>query len=204
MFTLRLLSFLVLTILALGNISDAELRKMKIKDLKKFLSDRGVVCNDCFEKGDFVAKAIVSKSIDILPSKLPKQVNTEPIDKRWGKVATEVCDAITQLEGYCKALKSVVEGSFFQYGRKFKRELSVTEPHLAQVSFTDPYFKAGKLLLTKTVQYMVKENTKKNEQIRKKYENDFIPWLRDCALENTNTMYEILGTPSGSKPTKKR
>lgn len=76
-------------------------------------------------------------------SAIPLQVNKEPIEKRWAPIVDEVCKANTDKEDFCKQLKGVIDGSFFQYMRKYKRELSVSEPHVADVSMTHPYLLIG-------------------------------------------------------------
>lgn len=49
-------------------MSTVDLKKLKVRDLKKILSDWDEVCDDCLEKGDFI------KHIELLK---PKYVKTE-------------------------------------------------------------------------------------------------------------------------------
>ena len=37
---------------------------LKVKDLKKILADRGVVCDGCVEKTDFVTKCVATESLE--------------------------------------------------------------------------------------------------------------------------------------------
>ena len=70
-------------------------------------------------------------------------MNKDPIEKQWAPIVAEVCEAETDNESYCKQLKNIVDGFFFQYMRKYKRDLSVQEYHAAEVSFKHPYFAVG-------------------------------------------------------------
>jgi hypothetical protein len=206
----RLLCFLFLLLIIGSCLADdkipaeAEIRKMKVKELRKFLDDRGLPCDGCVEKADFVKKAIAAKSTPILDSKKPRVVNKDPIEKQWAPIVAEVCEAETDNESYCKQLKNIVDGFFFQYMRKYKRDLSVQEYHAAEVSFKHPYFAVGKIILKEVVQFMVKENTKKSEKVRAKLEARAVPWLRDVCLENPNPMFEELGETGGPSSGKRK
>jgi hypothetical protein len=151
-----------------------------------------------------VKKAIAAKSTPILDSKKPRVVNKDPIEKQWAPIVAEVCEAETDNESYCKQLKNIVDGFFFQYMRKYKRDLSVQEYHAAEVSFKHPYFAVGKIILKEVVQFMVKENTKKSEKVRAKLEARAVPWLRDVCLENPNPMFEELGETGGPSSGKRK
>lgn len=174
-------------------VAEETIRKMKVKDLKRFLDDRGVDCDNCVEKADFVKKAVAAAAKPILDSKKPKKVNKDPIEKQWAPTVQEICKAETEKEDFCKQLKGVIDGSFFQYMRKYKRDLSCVEAEAATLSFKHPFAPIYKKIVKETIQFMLKENTKKQDAIRKKYEARFTPWMRDLCLENPNPMYEELG-----------
>lgn len=176
-----------------ATVDEAAIKKMKIKEVRKFLDDRGVACDGCFEKADFVKKAVANMALPILDSRKPKVVNNDPIEKQWAPQVMEICEAETDKPGFCKQLKAVVDGAFYQYMRKYKRDLSVTEAHTAEISFKHPYSTIMRKMLKETVQHMVQKDSKKQDLIRKKFEPTFIPWLRDVALENPNPMFEELG-----------
>eukprot|EP00667_Euglena_gracilis_P018994 EG_transcript_20264 len=192
---LYVILFMSLQFLSLGSgvLTEDSVRAMKIKDLRKFLDDRGIPCEGCVEKADFVKKALATKDTPVLDAKKPKVVNKEPIEKRWAPIVDEVCKANTDKEDFCKQLKGVIDGSFFQYMRKYKRELSVSEPHVADVSMTHPYLLIGKKIIKEVVLHMVQQDSKKADVIRAKLEPRFIPWFRDVCLENPNPMFEELG-----------
>eukprot|EP00992_Anisonema_acinus_P010990 TRINITY_DN7046_c0_g1_i1.p1 TRINITY_DN7046_c0_g1~~TRINITY_DN7046_c0_g1_i1.p1 ORF type:complete len:205 (+),score=51.96 TRINITY_DN7046_c0_g1_i1:39-653(+) len=189
---------LVVNALATDAPTEESISKMKVKELKKFLSDRGVECDNCVEKGDWVKKAKASLSVPILPEKIKPQVSTEPIDKQWGKIAADTCAKLTDKADFCKQLKGIVEGAMYQYARKYKRDLSVEPQHLTTVSMSFPYYDVGVLNIKETVEFMLKENTKSGDKVRPIFEEKVKPWLRDVGLENSNPMYEKLG-PGATK-----
>eukprot|EP00658_Telonema_sp_P-2_P069355 TRINITY_DN5852_c0_g1_i3.p1 TRINITY_DN5852_c0_g1~~TRINITY_DN5852_c0_g1_i3.p1 ORF type:complete len:140 (+),score=40.27 TRINITY_DN5852_c0_g1_i3:173-592(+) len=45
-------------------VSEEEIRKMRVKQLRTFLFDRGVTCKGCAEKDDFVQLAIESRELE--------------------------------------------------------------------------------------------------------------------------------------------
>ncbi len=42
--------------IAIKTGADTDYSKMKVKDMKKILSERGVSCNGCVEKSDFIKR----------------------------------------------------------------------------------------------------------------------------------------------------
>jgi hypothetical protein len=189
----RLLLLIAVATALVGGQTEVDILALKIKDLRKFLDDRGVACEGCVEKADFVKIALASKDAPILESKKPKAVNKDPIEKQWAPIVEEVCKAQTEKEDFCKQLKRVVDGTLSQYMRKYKRELSVTEAHVAAVSLTHPYLPLGKKILKEVILHMLENDSKKADLIRTKLEPRLIPWFRDVCLENPNPMFEELG-----------
>lgn len=50
------ISVFIFYILAVKVEKGQDLSKLRIKDLKKILADRGVACNGCLEKSDYIKK----------------------------------------------------------------------------------------------------------------------------------------------------
>lgn len=48
-----------------GDVESMDFSKMKIKELKKFLKDRNVLCKGCAEKDDYVKLATESKNLPV-------------------------------------------------------------------------------------------------------------------------------------------
>jgi len=60
-----------------NEISDGEISKMKIKDLRLFLADRGLECFGCAEKSDFVEMAKKNKHIPLIKQKQNDQDDSQ-------------------------------------------------------------------------------------------------------------------------------
>jgi len=181
-------------------ISEAQLKKMKIKDLKAFLESRGMDCVGCAEKSDFVRRALQVKDRPVVNEALkPVEVKSDPIWEQWRDKAKEICEkhcpASLQTQGYCKQLMLVVETVVEKYAKRFHKQLSVTPIQLTKYSMSHPYKIAGETLIRRTLNMMVKQETKAVAKIEKHLEEPLNFWLRDCALQNINTMNDILAQP---------
>lgn len=197
-FTLSsLLLLFVLVVFAQGDVTPPNFHTMKIKELKGFLKDRGVQCEGCVEKSDFVKKCLDSVTVPLTQSAQRSQIPTEPIDQTWGGISDDVCKSVTTNMDICSQLRGVVESTIFQFSRQYKRDLSVQPAHLAATSLKQPYFPVGKMIIRETLDWILKEGTRNGDQIRKVYEPKLKPWLRDVALENTNPMFEALSSAKG-------
>eukprot|EP01059_Diplonema_ambulator_P036577 TRINITY_DN9166_c0_g1_i1.p1 TRINITY_DN9166_c0_g1~~TRINITY_DN9166_c0_g1_i1.p1 ORF type:complete len:214 (+),score=88.97 TRINITY_DN9166_c0_g1_i1:55-696(+) len=172
--------------------SDAEVKKMKVKDLKGWMANRGLVCGDCFEKNDFVKFVKANREAKLLPSKRKRKVSKEPIDKQWKKVVEDVCQEENVDEKTCKPLVKVVGGSFEMHGRRVSKQLHKDIGDLAKTTFSEPYVAAGTKLIRDTLKWMVKTSTTSQDPIRKKIDNEIKMYLTAAGADNVNPMYEIL------------
>jgi len=178
-------------------ITEAKLKKMKIKDLKAFLDARGVQCRNCGEKADFVRKALEVAARPVTNELLkPVEVKSDPIWLQWKEIGKNICEKEVPEEyrnqGYCKQFLLVVETIIEKYSKRFHKALSVEPLQLIKYSMTYPYKLAGEIILTKGLKWMVREKTKSTAKIEKRMEEPLNFWLRDCALQNVNTMNDIL------------
>jgi hypothetical protein len=192
---LRALFLLLLAVTVLCNPpTEAEVKAMKLKELREFLSDRGIPCEGCVEKSDFVRKVLTVKDTPILAEKQAKKDATaEPPKVQWKRVAQETCEAEKHKEETCKLFTKVVENSFDEWGRKYKRDLGVAPATLTLTSMSHPYKEVGVNIIKRTLAWVAKNpDQAKFTELKKKYETEFIPWLRDVGLDNPNPMYEEL------------
>merc|ERR1711976_953759 len=165
-----------------------DIKKMKIKELRQFLKDREVRCDGCVEKSDFIAKALTvkDKKIDADLEEARSVDLKTPIEKQWREIAKEICLKKGCSEALAKKLSKAVELSFDQYARVYRRELTVTNDKMIQVSFKHPFHTYGRLVITRTVKWALSQSEPTSTKIRENFEPDFKPWLRDVALEQPN------------------
>eukprot|EP01062_Namystynia_karyoxenos_P001994 TRINITY_DN10696_c0_g1_i1.p2 TRINITY_DN10696_c0_g1~~TRINITY_DN10696_c0_g1_i1.p2 ORF type:complete len:243 (+),score=110.86 TRINITY_DN10696_c0_g1_i1:91-729(+) len=170
--------------------TEAEVKRMKMKDLKSFLSDRGLSCPDCSDKNDFQRFALQNREKKILASKRPRKVSKEPLDVQWKNVAAEICAEQGLEEKACKPLLTVVQGSFEQHGRKISKQLHRELRDIVKTSMTEPYFGAGAKTIRQTVIWMKKTGQTSQGKIRPKIDNEIKKYLTAVAADNVNPMYE--------------
>eukprot|EP01007_Sphenomonas_quadrangularis_P000637 NODE_1488_length_855_cov_218.254342_g1233_i0.p1 GENE.NODE_1488_length_855_cov_218.254342_g1233_i0~~NODE_1488_length_855_cov_218.254342_g1233_i0.p1 ORF type:complete len:202 (-),score=47.03 NODE_1488_length_855_cov_218.254342_g1233_i0:179-784(-) len=190
---------LVLTLLLLSHVSLAakdpdenEIRRMRVKDIKKFLDARGIECKECVEKADFVRKALSVKTIPVSQHMEQVEVSSEPLWEQWKKVAVTNCEKDTSKPDLCKNVGVVVDNLLMRYAKKYAKDLSVQPNDLTKFTFTHPYKLAGEKIIRRTTQNMLVQGTKSNAKIQSSMEKPLAAWLRDCALQNINPMYETL------------
>jgi len=182
---------------AAEEISDAAIRKMKVKTLKQFLDARGISCNSCVEKGDWVKRAIEVKNVPIKNEAMkPIEVKSDPLWEQWRDNAKEICEKDApedkKADGYCKSLAAVVENLVMRYSKKYHKELSIPPIQLTKHTMTHPYRAAGEMRIKKGLKWMLSTNTKSQGKLESQLEKPLASWLRDCALQNINTMLETL------------
>lgn len=179
-------------------ISDAQFKAFKIKQLKKFLLDRGVECKDCVEKADFVKLAIQHKKTAIRnpAGRAPTNVPTTPLWEQWSATAKDICERTVtpdqKEQKFCKPLVNVVENVLMKYTKRYQKELKVEKQQLVRYTLTEPYKEAGEKRILKAVMWMSKTNTKTQSEVEKQIEEPLQSWLRDCSLQNINTMHDTL------------
>lgn len=171
--------------------TDKDIKKMKVKDLKSWLGDRGLECKDCFEKGDFTKMVKNNRDAKLLPSKRPRKVSKEPIADQWKKVVQEICAELKADEKQTKALSTVVHGSFEQHARRISKQLSVDQKEIAKISMGEPYFAAGAKIIKQTLNWMIKKKVTSQGKIRPKVDDRIKMYLTAVGAQNVNPMYDI-------------
>lgn len=189
-------------------LTEGDFKKMKIKELRAFLDDRGVECSDCAEKADFVRECTKNAAKPLHPSKV-KSVPKGALWEAWANVAGEVCEAAADTKGasaetkanVCSAIKTATESVFMQYGKRTAGKLRKKPDALLKTSFGEIYQAAGKKMFTKLAGFCFKNQKKcrSSSTIQALMETDnkvkgvkFISYLTNVGIENTNPMYEAL------------
>eukprot|EP01061_Rhynchopus_euleeides_P034414 TRINITY_DN58218_c0_g1_i1.p1 TRINITY_DN58218_c0_g1~~TRINITY_DN58218_c0_g1_i1.p1 ORF type:complete len:210 (+),score=107.47 TRINITY_DN58218_c0_g1_i1:70-699(+) len=172
--------------------TDAEVKKMKVKELKAWLANRGLPCTDCFEKGDYVKTVKKNRGAKLLASKRPRKISKEPIEKQWKKVVEEMVEEEKVDAAVAKPFMKVIEGSFEQHVRKVSKQLHTEKHVIARTSLSEPYVLAMTKKVRSWLRWAKKEGVKKQDAIREKVDNDIKMFLTAVAVKNVNPMHEIL------------
>lgn len=179
-------------------LTDADFKKMKIKQLKRFLLDRGVECHGCVEKSDFVRLAVqhAKTALKNPGGRIPSELPTDPLWDVWAKKADELCQRLLSTEQkenkFCNSLSNVVDSVVMKYAKRYQKELKVEKQQLMKYTLTEPYQEAGLKRIQKVIKWMGKTNTKSQKDIEGQLEEPLQSWLRDCSLQNINTMHDTL------------
>jgi hypothetical protein len=193
------------------SFTEADFKKMKIKQLKTFLDERGLSCDGCEEKDEFVRMAI--KNINAPVSK-PATKSGVPEGTLWSVlsgVAKELCEqsatnkgvAAESKETICSAITSATENVFMQYGKRTATKLRKKPEALLKTSWGEIYQQAGRKLLTKVAGYCFhaknagKCSSSGNVQAMLEVDGkikgvELLKYLTNVGIENTNTMYEAI------------
>lgn len=172
--------------------TEAEIKKMKIKALKEFMSDRDLTCSDCLEKSDFQRFVIAHREVKVIASKRPRKSTGEALEVQWKKVAQELCEEVAVDEKQCKALSAVVDSSFFQHGRTISKKIHRETSAIAKTSMNEPYFGAGAKILRSCLRWQKKNGVASQTKIRSRIDEPIKKFLTAVAADNVNPMYDIL------------
>ena len=190
-----------------------QLRKMKVKELRRWLADRDKICNnvDCPEKADLVRFA--EKWIDspVNPAKIKKPLPDKPFWEAWAEVARDICmqkaggdSADEEKTKVCKNIAKAVDTTFMMHGKRTATKLKKKPDALLKTSWGEIYHDAGKKLMTKLAAHCLSNaNTDcaNSGKIEKLIEDDgkkkvaglaLIKFITNVGVENTNTMFEAL------------
>ena len=189
--------------------TEKEVKKMKVKELKGFLADRGVECDTCAEKGDFVKKVVANLETPLLPSKRKLKPKGE-FWEFWAALARSICDdaakkkgssSETSSEEVCNSIGGAFDSFFMQHGKRTAGKLKKKTANLLKTSVGEPYQGAGRRMIAKLVDSCLsskKGSCSSQSKVQSALENnkvknvDFSKWITNVGIENTNPMYEAL------------
>ncbi|KNH07643.1 mesencephalic astrocyte-derived neurotrophic factor [Perkinsela sp. CCAP 1560/4] len=192
-----LLAVSILACHAAHCITDDEIRKMKMKELKEFLDDRDESCSGCVEKGDFVRIAIEVKDKKISQEKQKMKGYTGEYPKKsfwdfWTEESLQIAASSELDTKGRKLIADAVETCFMQYGKSVATKLKKGPAELLKTSLKSPYYQAGIRGIQKLITLCASSPSLKNAELQNACEKEFVPWITNVGIENTNPMYEIL------------
>jgi hypothetical protein len=173
-----------------------DLKKMKMKDLKQFLSERDEECNGCSEKSEFLNLAIrvMNKKPDAAKKAaagFSGPAPTNPLWEVWAGFADEISKEEGLSESQVKAVHNVVENAFMQHGKATATKLKKTHKDVLKTSLLSPYYNVGRKHLKALAKFALTKGEKpKADVLRTAYDKVFLPWMTNVGIENTNPMYE--------------
>ncbi len=174
-------------------VTEAELKAMKVKQLKSFLDERGIICKECQEKADFVRKALKHMNDKVVNAAPPKvEVPTVPLWEAWAGFASQECKTLGGKDDVCDSVKNAVESAFMQHGRRTATNLKKKPSDILKTSVHEPYHAAGRRIVKALSRFAMKNSVTSLAKLQAKFEKKFIPWMTNVGIENTNPMYEAL------------
>lgn len=187
-------------------LTEKDLQKLKIKELRQFLDDRGLTCHDCQEKNDFVRFALQHVNVPVRAEKVKAVIPSGTLWEVWAHLAKELCEAKAsevQKKDVCPAIATAVESIFMQHGKRTAAKLKKKPEAVLKTSWGETYQAAGRKYLTRVVNYCLKAPNKATCSSGSKLQTvletkdkikgvDFVMYLTNVGIENTNPMYEIM------------
>lgn len=205
------LTVVVALTLVTAEMTEDDFRKMKVKDLRLFLSARGLECTGCQEKSDFVRMAYQYRSLNPAGSAEKRAIPAKKFWEAWADIAQAECEKAVKLrsndpatepfKSICSTIHSATDSYLMQHGRKVANQLKKTPQDLLQTSFKDIYFEAGSHLCQILADYCLaspaaQENCQSLGAVMSAMDGmsgaDFKMWTTNVGIENTNPMYEII------------
>jgi hypothetical protein len=189
--------------------ADPDFKKMKIKELRTWMDERGLTCPTCEEKADFVAFATKNAKTAPTNARAKLEVPKEPFWEAWSRIAKETCTAMAQKKSVnaeetdkvCSAIATATDGFFMLNGKRTAGKLKKKPEAILKTSFGDVYHTAGKKLLSRLSSFCLNSknrvacasNSKVLELMEKGIKGvDFGMYITNLGVENTNPMYEIM------------
>ncbi|EAN87732.1 hypothetical protein C3747_189g66 [Trypanosoma cruzi] len=206
---LLLMAFMVTATAA--ELTEADFKRMKIRELRDFLEDRGLTCPDCQEKADFARYAYQNRDKKPTSEQGKREVPNAPFWEVWRDIAKEVCEEAVKKRGLdvsaepqsevCSALAYVTESFFLQHGKRTAGKLRKKPEALLKTSFKAVYYDAGRVLLGRLADHCLASAGNQNtcssmSKLMALTEEskiaDLAKWMTNVGIENTNPMYEFI------------
>ncbi|CAD2214529.1 hypothetical protein AGDE_03517 [Angomonas deanei] len=191
-----------------ASLTEDDFKKMKMKDLRIFLSSRGLECVGCLEKSDFVRLAFQNKDKQPLASATKREIPEGKFWEVWEANAKTKCEEAVKKRGgdpaskpfsdVCHTIEKAVEGYFMQNGRQVATKLKKQPLQLLKTSYKDIYYDAGLRLLEKLSNHCLSTPDQQKKcssmsNVMKLLEDEgFKVYITNVGIENTNPMYDII------------
>ncbi|KAK7198153.1 Degradation arginine-rich protein for mis-folding [Novymonas esmeraldas] len=201
---------LAVTLVSAG-LTEADFKRMKVKDLRTFLSDRGLECAGCQEKSDFVRMAYQHRDANPVGSATKREVPEKKFWEAWSDIAQQQCekavlrrrnDPVSEpFSSICSTLRTAADSYLMQHGRNVANQLKKTPQHLLKTSFKDVYFEAGTRLFQILADYCLASPSSQSScqslsSVLSVMDGssgaNFKIWTTNVGIENTNPMYDII------------
>lgn len=190
--------------------TEAEFKKMTIRQLKKFLNERDIEYNDISEKSEFVSRAVEWASRN---KKVTRELPKEPFWEVWSKIARDKCEAAVKSKDIgesgtkvCDAVASAVDSFFMMNGKRTAGKLKKKPDALTKTANGDIYYNAGNRILGRLLGYCLNAKNRvacsSNSHVLELMDKDqvkgtgFGAWITNVGIENTNPMYELSNSKS--------
>lgn len=201
----------VLVTLSSASLTEQDFKKMKIKDLRTFLDERGLTCVGCQEKSDFVRMAYANQDTPVVGGVSKREVPDKKFWEAWSETAKQICgEAVTKrgsdpatepFVSVCDTVEKATDAFMMQHGKRTATRLKKTPDNMLKTSYKDVYYEAGVRLFRKLVNYCLASS-----DMQAKCESlgfvmnameggevgGFQSWVTNVGIENTNPMYEII------------
>nr|CCC90410.1 conserved hypothetical protein [Trypanosoma congolense IL3000] len=209
--TVALLCITASTTTAAPELTEADFKRMKVKELRSFLEDRGLSCPGCQEKADFVRVAFENRAKKPLSEEGKREVPKAPLWEVWRDNAKTVCEEAATKRGLdltakpqseiCQSIALVVENFFMLHGKRTANKLRKNHEALLKTSYKGVYYDAGFVLLKRLSEHCLVSSDNHGTcssvgSLTSLMESgkvvDFGKWMTNVGIENTNPMYEVL------------
>ncbi|CUG28569.1 membrane-associated protein, putative [Bodo saltans] len=190
--------------------SEAEFKKMNVRQLKKFLDERDVDYRDITEKSEFVSRAVEWAGRN---KKVVRDLPKEPFWEVWAKISRDKCEAAVATKGLgesgakvCDAVASAVDSFFMMNGKRTASKLKKKPDALTKTANGDIYYNAGSRIIARLLGYCLNAKNRascsSSSQVVELMDKDtvkgtgFGAWITNVGIENTNPMYELSNSKS--------
>lgn len=194
-----------------ASLTEKDFKRMKIRELQRFLDDRGLTCPGCQEKSDFVRVAFQNRDKKLAGSVERREVPDTTFWEAWSAKMKTTCTERVVLRGndptqtpyssVCDALQMATDSFLMQHGKAVASKLKKKPNHLLKTSYKGVYYDAGERLLQKFVNHCLASSALQSKcgslgNVLKLMEGstvaDYKQWVTNVGIENTNPMYEIV------------
>ncbi|CCW64865.1 unnamed protein product [Phytomonas sp. EM1] len=193
-----------------ATLTKEHFKAMKMKELREFLSDRGLKCVGCQEKDDFIKIAFENRDKKPVTGVEKREIPNTSLWEAWGAVTKEKCIETvgkrgedTTSEPYasvCSTLGLAVESFLMQHGKSLSQKLKKRPELILKTSYTGVYYNAGNHIFEKLINYCLTPSIRNKcssltfvmDIIENSKAADFKNWIMNVGIENTNPMYEVL------------
>jgi len=180
-----------------NKVTDRDLDKMKIKELKKFLDDRGIACPGCTQKEDLLAKAKAHKDTPVSKRTRTDQLKNADMDaltfaEAWKVKTRQLCATESRgaerHQAVCDAVSDAVHNQFSTMVVGLAKGLGKNQDKIKDISLGDPYVRAGEMNIKKSVKWALEGGVTDEKEIKDQLQKDVTQWLMDTAMENDRNM----------------